>query len=241
MAAKKLQSLSNNVSRFEMPQTGIPIIIRPFVVKKAYVVHPKATTFQADLKAQWLTKTCLIKGFPSTFRASDSEIPEERLKYIKEITEKSLLQTMVSQRIGLKWKMRYDADLIDGVLQNLLLPCWHLVDHTRASFFDYRPSIQTHWCRNHNFYQHRFQVASVLRTATALPVFEKGKHTPFGLHLICASPVEDGGCGVRILNGIAHLTLAAYQLAIYVMMIKMLQPAQCNIKNITISEPAQWW
>ena len=199
-----------------MPQTGIPIIIRPFVVKKAYVVHPKVTTFQADLKAQWLTKTCLIKGFPSTFHASDSEIPEERLKYIKEITEKSLLQTMVSQRVGLKWKMRYDADLIDGVLQNLLLPCWHLVDHTRASFFDYRPSIQTHWCRNHNFYQHRFQVASVLRTATPLPVFEKGNihHLAFVLSNplsrsggVRTPPVEDRRCADIKWN--CPLTLAA--------------------------------
>ena len=215
MAAKKLRSLSH-VSRFEMPQTGIPIIIRPFVVKKAYVVHPKVTTFQADLKAQWLTKTCLIKGFPSTFHASDSEIPEERLKYIKEITEKSLLQTMVSQRVGLKWKMRYDADLIDGVLQNLLLPCWHLVDHTRASFFDYRPSIQTHWCRNHNFYQHRFQVASVLRTATPLPVFEKGNihHLAFVLSNplsrsggVRTPPVEDRRCADIKWN--CPLTLAA--------------------------------
>ena len=178
MAIKKFASLSSHISRLELPQTGIPIIIRPFVVKKAFLVHPKATTFQADLKAQWLTKTCLIKGLPSSLtQVNDLRISNEVLKYIKGNIEKSILHVMVSQKIGLKWKMRYDADLISGFLQSLLLPCWHVGDHLRESFLDFQPSIKTHWSRNHNFYQTRFNVGCVLRTSKPLPVFEGGKNT----------------------------------------------------------------
>jgi hypothetical protein len=173
MAAKIARTLSKSVSQFEIPHTGIPIIIRPFVVKKAYVVHPKVTSFQADLKAQWLTKTCLRKGLPASIFTQD-DLSKEQFAFLKERMEKSFLQTIAYQKIGAKWKMNYDADLLESLLPSLLLQCWHLVHNLQDSFLDFQPCIRTHWCRDHNFYQTMFSPGYVLRTAKQLPLFDQG-------------------------------------------------------------------
>jgi hypothetical protein len=173
MAAKIARTLVKSVSKFEIPHTGIPIIIRPFVVKKAYVVHPKVTSFQADLKAQWLTKTCLRKSLPASVFSQD-DLSKEQFTFLKERMEKSFLQTIASQKIGVKWKMNYDADLLESLFPSLLLQCWHLADNVQDSFLDFQPCISTHWCRDHNFYQTTFSPGYVLRMAKPLPLFEQG-------------------------------------------------------------------
>ena len=172
MAAKISQTLAKSVSKFELPHTGIPIILRPFVVKKAHVVHPKVTSFQADLKAQWLTKTCIRQGLPASIFHHD--LSDEQFKFLKERVGKSLLQTIACQKIGMKWKMNYDADLLEGLFPSLLLQCWHLAGNLQDSFLDFQPQISTQWCRNHNFYQTTFNPGYVLRMATPLPLFEQG-------------------------------------------------------------------
>ena len=172
MAAKIAKTLAKSVSQFEIPQTGIPIIIRPFVVKKVYVVHPKVTSFQADTKAQWLSKTCIRKGLPPSIFNED--IPNKQFKFLKDRVEKSVLQTIACQKIGVKWKMTYDADLLESLLPSLLLQCWHLADNLQDCILDFQPYISTHWCRNHNFYQTRFRPGYVLRSHKPLPLFEQG-------------------------------------------------------------------
>ena len=184
MAAKIARTLVKSVSKFEIPHTGIPIIIRPFVVKKAYVVHPKVTSFQADLKAQWLTKTCLRKGLPASIFSQD-DLSKAQFTFLKERMEKSFLQTIASQKIGAKWKMNYDADLLESLFPSLLLQCWHLADNVQDSFLDFQPCISTHWCRDHNFYQTTFSPGYVLRMAKPLPLFEQGIELGSGCHLTC--------------------------------------------------------
>jgi hypothetical protein len=173
MAAKIAQSVAKSVSKFEIPHTGIPIIIRPFVVKKAYVVHPKVTGFQADLKAQWLTKTNLREGLPDSILSRD-DLSATQFAFLKERMEKSLLQTVAYQKIGAKWKMNYDVDLLESLFPSLLLQCWHIADNLNDSFLDFQPCVRTHWCRDHNFYQTMFSPGYVLRTAKPLPLFDEG-------------------------------------------------------------------
>ena len=184
MATRFSRTLAKSVSKFELPHTGIPIILRPFVVKKAYVVHPKVTSFQADLKAQWLTKTCLRHGLPASIFNHD--LSEEQFKFLKERVEKAFLQTIACQKIGVKWKMNYDADLLEGLFPSLLLQCWHLVENLQDSFLDFQPQIKTHWCRNHDFYQTTFHPGYVLRMANPLPLFEQG----IKLVLVCVGKIK---------------------------------------------------
>lgn len=176
MAAKVARDfVAKSVSQSEMPQTGIPLIIRPFVVKKAYVVHPKVTSFQADLKAQWLTKTCLRKGFPTFVNSEYDFKSNEQLNIIKDRMEKSILHTIVSQKIGMKWKMQYEDDLLEALLPSFFLQFWHLADDSsQDGFLDFRPCIKTHWCRNFRFYQTTFSPGFVLRSKAPLPLFEQG-------------------------------------------------------------------
>ena len=182
MATKVARSLAKNVSQFEIPHTGIPIIIRPFVVKKANVVHPKVTGFQVDLKAQWLTKTNLREGLPPSIFSQD-DLSTEHFLFLKERMEKSLLQTTANQKIGVNWKMNYDADLLESLFPSLLLQCWHLADNLKDSFLDFQPCIRTHWCRDHNFYQTMATPAYVVRTAKPLPLLEQDVNSTLEMDL----------------------------------------------------------
>ena len=173
MAAEAARSLSKNATKSTLPHTGIPIILRPFVIKKAYVVHPKTKSLQADLKAQWLTKSCLRKGLPELAFCWNN-ITSEQLDSLKQRTAKSLLHTIASQKIGLKWKMNYDTDLLHGLLPSLLIQFMNHVESRGRTLNGFKSPIRTHWCRNHDFYQTSFLPGYMFLSGTALPTFEPG-------------------------------------------------------------------
>ena len=186
MAAKRAvgfmsrRRLSSAVAKEDISsaQTGVPLILAPHVIKKAYIVHPTTRSFDPIRKYQWLTKTSLVQGLPPSLQKCDSLLSDEQLMSIKEALKVSLIQTLGFQKEGRKKKERFDNEIRLGVLQNLLRVFWslsHHFPHLKNSYLDHEPRITTHWARNNHFYQMEHRPAFILRTKDANPLFHEGK------------------------------------------------------------------
>ncbi|KAJ7388584.1 hypothetical protein OS493_036812 [Desmophyllum pertusum] len=83
----------------EAHQTGVPLIIPPHVIAKAFIVHPSTTSaFDASSKYQWLTKTKLYEGLPASFSNVDNLLNDEEYVVLKEQFKKSILQNHASAK-----------------------------------------------------------------------------------------------------------------------------------------------
>ena len=163
-----------------IPQTGIPLIIAPHVIRRAFIVHPSTKTFQASAKYQWLTKTKLFEGLPPSLPRPDSFLFEDDYSSLKEEFKCSLLQNYGFRKEGVRRGTfeRRGEELRMGVLQELLKFCWSLADrfpHLNDVFLDHKPKIKIHWVRHHNFYQMEHKPAYIIRTKQPTPLFEQGK------------------------------------------------------------------
>ncbi|XP_001631633.2 39S ribosomal protein S30, mitochondrial [Nematostella vectensis] len=147
------------------PQTGIPIIIPPHVIKKANIVHPKSRAVHPLLKHQWLTKTVFEKGLPfsSEENQEQTQLAPEVAQLINERFGGSLAQTLGFQKPPNKTKKRFEEEIRYGIFQDLVRLCsGNLTD----TFVDVCPKVLTHWVRKHEFYQLEFYPDVILRSGT---------------------------------------------------------------------------
>ena len=166
----------------EAHQTGVPLIIPPHVIAKAFIVHPSTTSaFDASSKYQWLTKTKLYEGLPASFSNVDNLLNDEEYVVLKEQFKKSILQNHAFRKEGTSRNHRLarrGQEIRLGVLQDLLRFGWSLSDrfpHLDDCFLDLKPKMRIHWVRYHNFFQLDQQPAYVIRTKQPTPLFEPGK------------------------------------------------------------------
>ena len=166
----------------EAHQTGIPLIVPPHVIAKAFIVHPSTTSaFDACSKYQWLTKTKLFEGLPAPFSNIDTFFDDEEYVVLKQKFKKSVLQNHAFRKEGKSRNHRFEQkgeEIRLGFLQDLLRFGWSFSDrflHLNDCFLDYKPKIRIHWVRHHNFYQLDQQPAFVLRTNQRILLFEQGK------------------------------------------------------------------
>ena len=172
--------------KLQAHQTGIPLIVPPHVVAKAFIVsvivHPSTTSaFDASSKYQWLTKTKLFEGLPAPFSNIDPCLNDEEYVSLKQKIMKSVLQNYAFRKEGKSRNHRFEQkgeEIRLGVLQDLLRFGWSFSDrflHLNDCFLDFKPKIRIHWVRHHNFYQLDQQPAYVIRTTQRIPLFEQGK------------------------------------------------------------------
>lgn len=166
----------------EAHQTGIPLIVPPHVIAKAFIVHPSTTSaFDAISKYQWLTKTKLFEGLPACFSNIQAAFNDDEYVVLKGKMKKSLLQNYAFRKEGRSRNHRFERkgeEIRLGVLQDMLRFGWSLSDrflHLDDCFLDFKPKIRIHWVRHHNFYQLDQQPAYVIRTKQTTPLFEPGK------------------------------------------------------------------
>ena len=164
-------------------QTGIPLIIAPHVIRRAFIVHPSTRELDASSKYQWFTKTKLFDGLPPSFSNLDSYFSCEEYKNVREQFTNSVLQNYGYRKetANDRKNERRQELLKVGVLQDLLRCGWSFADrypHLNDCFLDFEPKIKIHWVRHHNFYQleHiRPKPAYIIRTKVPAPLFEPGK------------------------------------------------------------------
>lgn len=168
--------------QIQLPQTGVPIVVAPHVIKKAYIVHPTSKVADSSKKAQWLTKTTLVQGLPRAVNKPDEFFEQNDVLSVKDALKGSVLQKFGFQKEGNRNKASglYQEELSLGVLTDLLRVFWSLANrfpHLRDSYLDYEPQIMVHWARNHNFFQLNHKPSFILRTKESLPLlqFENGK------------------------------------------------------------------
>ena len=166
----------------EAHQTGIPLIVPPHVIAKAFIVHPSTTSaFDACSKYQWLTKTKLFEGLPAPFSNINTFFNDEEYVALQQKFKKSVLQNFAFRKEGKSRNHRFEQkgeEIRLGVLQDFLRFGWSFSDrflHLNDCFLDFQPKIRIHWVRHHNFYQLDQQPAYVIRTKQSLPLFEQGK------------------------------------------------------------------
>ena len=164
----------------ETHQTGIPLIIAPHVIKRAFIVHPSTKQIDASSKYQWFTKTKLIEGLPAWLSNLDSYLSDQEYGVFREQFAKSLLQNFGFRKetFSVRKNERRGEQLRMGVLQDLLRCCWSFSDrfsHLNDCFLDLEPKIKTHWVRHHNFYQLEYNPAYIIRTKQKTPLLETGE------------------------------------------------------------------
>ena len=163
-------------------QTGIPLIIAPHVIRRAFIVHPSTKEVNASLKYQWFTKTKLYEGLPSSLSDVDSYFSVEEYEVVKEPFRNSVLQNYGFRKEATNdRKNERSQELLKlGVLQDLLRFGWSFADrypHLNDCFLVFEPKIKIHWVRHHNFYQlehKRPKPAYIIRVKEPAPLFEPG-------------------------------------------------------------------
>ncbi|CAH3184358.1 unnamed protein product [Porites evermanni] len=161
-------------------QTGIPLIIAPHVIRRAFIVHPSTKEINASLKYQWFTKTKLYEGLPSSLSDVDRYFPVEEYEVVKEPFRNSVLQNYGFRKEATNDRKneRSQGLLKLGVMQDLLRFGWSFADrypHLNDCFLDFEPKIKIHWVRHHNFYQlehKRPKPAYIIRAKEPAPLFE---------------------------------------------------------------------
>ena len=128
----------------EARQTGIPLIVPPHVVAKAFIVHPSTTSaFDASSKYQWLTKTKLFDGLPAPFTNIDTFFNDEEYVSLNQRFTKSVLQNYAFRKEGKSRNHRFEQkgdEIRLGVLQDLLRFGWSFSDrflHLKNCFLDF--------------------------------------------------------------------------------------------------------
>ena len=164
----------------QLPQTGVPIIVAPHVIKKAYIVHPTTKVMDPCKKAQWLTKTTIVHSLPPAVCKLGEFFQQSDVNLVKDALKSSVIQKFAFQKEGTRNKAsgKFQEELRLGVLTDLLRVFWSLAErfpHLRDSYIDCEPSIMIHWARNHNFFQLKHNPSLILRTKEPLPLFERGK------------------------------------------------------------------
>ena len=163
-------------------QTGIPLIIAPHVIRRAFIVHPSTKEVNASLKYQWFTKTKLYEGLPSSLSDVDRYFSVEEYEVVKEPFRNSVLQNYGFRKEATNdRKNERSQELLKlGVLQDLLRFGWSFADrypHLNDCFLDFEPKIKIHWVRHHNFYQlehKRPKPAYIIRAKEPAALFEPG-------------------------------------------------------------------
>ena len=163
-------------------QTGIPLIIAPHVIRRAFIVHPSTKEVNASLKYQWFTKTKLYEGLPSSLSDVDRYFSVEEYEVVKEPFRNSVLQNYGFRKEATNdRKNERSQELLKlGVLQDLLRFGWSFADrypHLNDCFLDFEPKIKIHWVRHHNFYQlehKRPKPAYIIRAKEPGALFEPG-------------------------------------------------------------------
>ena len=160
-------------------QTGIPLIIAPHVIRRAFIVHPSTKEIDASMKYQWFAKTVLFEGLPSSLSDLDSHFSGEEYSVVREKFAKSVLQNygFRKETFNDRRNERRRQTLTLGVMQDLLRCCWSFADrfsHLDDCFLDLEPKIKIHWVRHHNFYQLEHKPAYIIRTKGQTPLFEPG-------------------------------------------------------------------
>lgn len=163
-------------------QTGIPLIIAPHVIRRAFIVHPSTKEVNAGLKYQWFTKTKLYEGLPSSLSDVDRYFSVEEYEVVKEPFRNSVLQNYGFRKEATNdRKNERSQELLKlGVLQDLLRFGWSFADrypHLNDCFLDFEPKIKIHWVRHHNFYQlehKRPKPAYIIRAKEPAALFEPG-------------------------------------------------------------------
>lgn len=163
-------------------QTGIPLIIAPHVIRRAFIVHPSTKEINASLKYQWFTKTKLYEGLPSSLSDVDRYFSVEEYEVVKEPFRNSVLQNYGFRKEATNdRKNERSQELLKlGVMQDLLRFGWSFADryrHLNDCFLDFEPKIKIHWVRHHNFYQlehKRPKPAYIIRAKEPTSLFEPG-------------------------------------------------------------------
>ena len=164
----------------EAHQTGIPLIIAPHVIKRAFIAHPSSKEIDACSKYQWFTKTKLFEGLPAPLSNVNSYFSDKEYGAVREQFTKSVLQNYGFRKETLKVRRseRRGEQLRMGILQDLMRCCWSFSDrfpHLDDCFLDLEPKIKIHWVRHHNFYQLEQKPAYIIRTKQQAPLFEPGE------------------------------------------------------------------
>lgn len=190
MAARVVRLQSLNVPRrtynalaseqVQLPQTGVPIVVAPHVIKKAFIVHPTTKAIDPCKKAMWLTKTTMVESLPKAVHKPEEFFHEDDVISIKDALRNSVIQKFAFQKEGSRNKSsrKYQEEFTLGILTDILRVFWNLASrfpHLRDSYIDYEPLIMTHWARNHNFFHLKHRPSLILRTKEPLSLFENGK------------------------------------------------------------------
>lgn len=176
---RQLCAVATKVEK-EAHQTGIPLIIAPHVIRRAFIVHPSTRVIDASSKYQWFTKTKLYESLPSSFSDLNTYFSDEEYEVVREQFAKSVLQNygFRKETFNVRKNERRGEQLRMGVIQDLLRYCWSFSDRSPYlddCFLDLEPKIKMHWVRHHNFYQLEYRPAYIVRTKQQGPLFEPGK------------------------------------------------------------------
>ena len=85
----------------EPHQTGVPLIIAPHVIRRAFVVHP-STKHNSSAKYQWFAKTRLYEGLPASFPDLSSYFADEEYEVVREQFATSVLQNYATFNVRKK-------------------------------------------------------------------------------------------------------------------------------------------
>ena len=164
----------------EPHQTGVPLIIAPHVIKRAFIVHPSTKVIDSSAKYQWFTKTKLYEGLPASFPDLSSFFSDEEYEVVREQFATSVLQNYAFRKetFNVRKNERRGEQLRMGVLQDLMRCLWSFSDrypHLNDCFVDLQPNIKIHWVRQHNFYQLEYKPAYIIRSKEQAQLFELGE------------------------------------------------------------------
>lgn len=164
----------------EPHQTGVPLIIAPHVIRRAFIVHPSTKEINSSAKYQWLTKTKLYEGLPGSFPDLSSYCSDKEYDVVREQLATSVLQNYAFRKetFNVRKNERRGEQLRMGVLQDLMRCCWSFSDryiHLKNCFVDLEPKIKIHWVRQHNFYQLEYKPAYIIRSKEKAQLFELGE------------------------------------------------------------------
>ena len=86
----------------EPHQTGVPLIIAPHIIRRAFVVHPSTKVINSSAKYQWFTKTRLYEGLPASFPDLSSYFADEEYEAVREQFATSVLQNYATFNVRTK-------------------------------------------------------------------------------------------------------------------------------------------
>lgn len=161
----------------EPHQTGVPLIIAPHVIRRAFIVHPSTKVIDSSAKYQWFTKTKLYEGLPASFPDLSSFFSDEEYEVVREQFATSVLQNYAFRKetFNVRKNERRGEQLRMGVLQDLMRCLWSFSDrypHLNDCFVDLQPNIKIHWVRQHNFYQLEYKPAYIIRSKEQAQLFQ---------------------------------------------------------------------